>query len=101
MHVDELAPKLETEVEGHQVTFDKLLHLEEQGTINSLTQNGRPNITISIDKLNEENLGGLFMLFEAATAFLGEFLEINAFDQPGVELSKKITKELLAKTVDR
>lgn len=79
------------------VSFKKLIHTEQDGTTKALTQNGRPNITLEIDKVNEENLGGLFMLFECATAFLGEFFKINAFDQPGVELSKKITKQLLTK----
>lgn len=77
------------------VSFKKLIHTEQEGTTRSLTQNGRPNITITIDSVNEETLGGMFMLFECATAFLGEFFGINAFDQPGVELSKKITKQLL------
>jgi glucose-6-phosphate isomerase len=79
------------------ITFGRLLHTEMEGTIQSLTKNNRPNITISIPRVDAHYLGQLFMLFEAATAFLGEFYEINAFNQPGVELSKKITKELLAK----
>jgi glucose-6-phosphate isomerase len=79
----------------HGVTFNELIETEMTGTINALTQNNRPNITIEIEKIDENALGQLFMLFEAATAFLGEFMEINAFDQPGVELSKQITKQLL------
>lgn len=77
------------------LTFAKLLHTEMEGTIQSLTKNNRPNLTINIDRLDEESLGALFMLFEGATAFLGEFYEINAFDQPGVEFSKQITRDLL------
>lgn len=78
------------------VTFAKLIHTEMQGTIEALTQNDRPNITIEIEQVNERALGELFLLFEGATAFLGEFFNINAFDQPGVELSKQITKKLLS-----
>ena len=77
------------------VNFKKLLHTENAATAQSLSKNDRPSITIQIDEVNETALGGLFMLFEGATAFLGEFYEINAFDQPGVELSKNLTKELL------
>ena len=77
------------------ISFKKLIHTEQEGTIQALTQNKRPNITLEIDTVNEESLGELFMLFECATAFLGEFFNINAFDQPGVELSKNITKKLL------
>ncbi len=78
------------------LSFTSLLHTEMEGTVQSLTENGRPNMTITASRLDEETLGALFMLFEAATAFLGEFYEINAFDQPGVELSKQITLKLLS-----
>ena len=75
--------------------FGALLHTEMEGTQGALTKVNRPHITISISEISEKNIGALFLLFEGATAFLGEFLHINAFDQPGVELSKHITKELL------
>ncbi|KKT74249.1 MAG: Glucose-6-phosphate isomerase [Candidatus Peregrinibacteria bacterium GW2011_GWA2_44_7] len=77
------------------VSFNRLLNTEKEGTVRSLTHCQRPNITLHIDRVNEHSLGELFMLFEGATAFLGEFYGINAFDQPGVELSKQITKQLL------
>ncbi|MFC1599953.1 glucose-6-phosphate isomerase, partial [Patescibacteria group bacterium] len=79
------------------VSFNKLMHTEQQGTTDALTHNKKPNVTLHVPEVNEHNLGALFMLFEGATAFLGEFYGINAFDQPGVELSKKFTKELLTK----
>jgi len=77
--------------------FSKLLNTEKYGTEEAYTESKVPNITIKIDKLDEETLGELFMLFQAATAILGELLNINAFNQPGVERSKVITRELLAK----
>ena len=77
------------------LTFNRFITLAKQGTEQALTQRNRPNITIEIDKINEYSLGQLFYLFEASTSLLGELLDINAFDQPGVELSKKITKSLL------
>lgn len=77
--------------------FGALLRLEKQGTEEALTKVNRPHITIKMKKISEENIGAFFLLLEGATAFLGEFLDINAFDQPGVELSKDITKELLEK----
>lgn len=77
------------------ITFNQLLQIEKDATASALTKNSRPNFTIKIDEINEENIGALFMLFECATAFLGEMFNINTFDQPGVELSKKLTKEAL------
>lgn len=79
------------------VSFGQLFKTEMQGTMMALTENQRPNLTIKVSKIDEENLGELIMFFEAATAFLGEFFQINAFDQPGVELSKILTKKLLEK----
>jgi len=80
------------------VSFKKLMHTEQKGTEQALTKNDRPNITITVDSVSENALGQLFMLFEAKVAFLGEFYNIDAFDQPGVELSKNLTKELLLKS---
>lgn len=89
-----MIPKPEVEyLKG--VSFNKLMHTEQQGTTDALTHNKKPNATLNVPKVDEFNLGALFMLFEGATAFLGEFYGINAFDQPGVEFSKKLTKELL------
>ena len=74
------------------VDFTKLLHAEMAGSAQALTEKKKPNFTISIDEISAKNLGALFVLFEGATAFLGEFMEINAFDQPGVERSKVLTR---------
>lgn len=81
----------------NNVSFNKLLKTEKEGTAQALTKNDRPNFTINVDSVNEAALGELFMLFEGSVAFLGELYGINAFDQPGVELSKNLTKELLLK----
>lgn len=77
-------------------SFDELLDLEYQGTAAALTKNCRLNFTIEIDEVNEMTLGELFMFFEGSVAFLGELFNVDAFNQPGVELSKQITKDLLS-----
>ncbi|PIR03380.1 MAG: hypothetical protein COV60_00650 [Candidatus Magasanikbacteria bacterium CG11_big_fil_rev_8_21_14_0_20_43_7] len=76
-------------------SFNELLDIERMATTMSYTKNKRPNLTITIPHIDEEHLGQLFMLFEGATAFLGELCDVDAFNQPGVELSKKLTKEAL------
>ncbi|MBT4153742.1 MAG: glucose-6-phosphate isomerase [Candidatus Magasanikbacteria bacterium] len=78
-------------------TFNQLIDAEREGTADSYTAYNKPNITIQIDKVDEVHLGGLFMLFEGATAFLGELFGINAYNQPGVELAKKRTVTYLKK----
>lgn len=78
-------------------SFAELLNVEQVATERSLTRVDRPNITIEMGNLTEKTIGSLFMLFESATAILGELMQVNAFDQPGVEMSKVLTKEYLQK----
>ena len=46
--------------------------------------------TITLDDLTPERLGALMALYEHKTTMLGTLFGINAFDQPGVELGKKL-----------
>lgn len=96
LEVKNLGPKIDIE-SPYKTTFGELMQIEKTATATALTKSGRPNITILVDSVSEETLGQLFLLFEGATAFLGEMMSINAFDQPGVELSKKLTKKALQK----
>lgn len=84
------------------VSFSTLLNTELDGTMDALTEAQRPNICLEVSEISETVFGELFFLFEGATAFLGEFFEINAFNQPGVERSKVLTKDyLIQRTVYR
>ncbi|MBI4231790.1 glucose-6-phosphate isomerase [Candidatus Peregrinibacteria bacterium] len=97
LEVDDHGPELKIPVYGDgKLSFGQLLEIEKRATEESLTKNDRPNITIKLDSVSEESLGELFLLFEGSIAFLGEFFNINAFDQPGVELSKILTKQYVA-----
>jgi glucose-6-phosphate isomerase len=77
-------------------SFNQLLEAEFVGTRQSLSESEKANITISLDKVDEKSLGELFVFFEISVAFLGEIFNINTFDQPGVERSKVITREILS-----
>lgn len=96
IEIKDPGPKIEIK-KPYKTDFGTLMNIEKTATAEALTKKSRPNITILVNSLTEESLGQLFLLFEGATAFLGEFFQINAFDQPGVELSKKLTKEALLK----
>ena len=76
-------------------TLKGLLDHEYNATAYSLTTLDRPNYTVSLDKISEETVGELIIFMEMMTAFMGGLLNINAFDQPGVELSKIYTKACL------
>jgi glucose-6-phosphate isomerase len=78
-------------------TLNELLKAEEQGTRSALTKAERPNLTVTVDKISETTLGELFFFFEMATAYMGELLNIDAFDQPGVELAKIYTHALMGR----
>lgn len=65
------------------------------GTAQALAEHQRPNITLEIEKVDAFHIGALFMLFEFQVALLGFMYKVNAFDQPGVEHSKIITKKIL------
>jgi glucose-6-phosphate isomerase len=80
---------------GH--TFGALLDAERRGTTLALARDGRPSVTLRIDAVNATALGALLFLYEAATAFAGELYDVNAFDQPGVELGKRLATGLLGK----
>jgi glucose-6-phosphate isomerase len=74
---------------GH--TLAELLNVECDATRKALTEAGRPNSTIKLGTVSEENLGYLFQALEVQTAVAGSLYGVNAFDQPGVEAGKQIT----------
>jgi glucose-6-phosphate isomerase len=93
--ISDKAPKGFEYLQG--ITFGQLMDAEVQGTMKSLTESGKPNPNIKIDKVNEFSLGELFMLFELSVTYLGNMLNINTFDQPGVERAKILAREILSK----
>lgn len=66
-----------------------------QGTRSALTEGGRQNLTISIERFDARALGALIALFERAVGLYGELININAYHQPGVEAGKKAAAEVL------
>ncbi len=79
-------------------TFGELLEAERSATEYALVKAGRPSITITLEQVNEFAIGALLQFFEIATAYAGEMLDINAFDQPGVEEGKIATFALMGKS---
>ncbi len=68
-----------------------------QGTIKAHSEGEVPNIIVHIDELNEETVGQLIYFFEKACAMSAELLEVNPFNQPGVEKYKTNMFKLLKK----
>jgi glucose-6-phosphate isomerase len=66
-----------------------------RGTRSALYEKGRESITMSIPEVNAFYIGALIALYERAVGFYGSLVNINAYDQPGVEAGKKAASRLL------
>jgi glucose-6-phosphate isomerase len=66
-----------------------------RGTRGALYESERESITITIPEVNAFSVGALIALYERAVGFYGSIVNINAYDQPGVEAGKKAATKLL------
>jgi glucose-6-phosphate isomerase len=71
--------------------------MAELGTQMAHIEGNVPNIRIVIPEFNEYYIGQLIYFFEFACALSGYMLDVNPFDQPGVEAYKKNMFRLLGK----
>jgi glucose-6-phosphate isomerase len=67
------------------------------GTLLAHVDGGVPNIVLEIDTINAETFGYMVYFFEKACAMSAYLLDVNPFDQPGVESYKKNMFALLGK----
>lgn len=67
------------------------------GTLLAHVEGGVPNVTLRTGSVSEQTLGGLIYFFEYACGLSGYLLDVNPFDQPGVEAYKKNMFALLGK----
>jgi glucose-6-phosphate isomerase len=66
-----------------------------RGTRSALYEKGRESITMSIPEVNAFYIGALIALYERGVGFYGSLVNINAYDQPGVEAGKQAAGKLL------
>lgn len=94
-------PTLQNDPDGlNYLAGQTLDHVNDQaflGTRAAHLEGGVPNMTITVPHRTPASLGALFYFFEIAVALTGYLLEVNPFDQPGVELYKKNMFRLLGK----
>jgi glucose-6-phosphate isomerase len=83
-----LPPEL-TYLSGH--TLGGLLRAEYESTATALARMGRMSCTLRLPRLDAQTVGELIMFFQIATGYAGEFYGVDPFDQPGVELGKRLT----------
>ena len=86
--------------------YSELIKLAQEATEWALVRENRPNCTIIMPEITPFHWGELIFFFEMATAFEGELLTVNAFDQPGVQgykdyMYSKLGKPGMPKSVER
>lgn len=96
-------------IEESEGNYDNLNYLSGQsfheinskafeGTLKAHVEGGVPSVVVSIDKLNAENIGEFIYFYELVTAVYCYCLDVNPFNQPGVEAYKKAMYELLGRS---
>ena len=78
-------------------TINDLLNAEADATKVALVDFNRPNVTITLPKINGYFVAQLLYMFEVQTAIAGELYNINTFNQPGVEQAKNYTYALMGR----
>jgi glucose-6-phosphate isomerase len=59
------------------------------GTREALYESGRDSITLTLAQVNARSVGALIAVYERAVGFYASLIDVNAYDQPGVEAGKK------------
>jgi len=79
----------------NNLPFSKLINMQCDSVIEALLEEDIPLDSITISKVNESNIGGLIYYYELLTSLVGELIDVNTYDQPGVEAGKIILKRKL------
>ncbi len=83
-------------------SFNTLINAQCEATKESILKSGVKAVDmISLSEINEQNIGVLVIYFELLTSLVGAMLEIDTYNQPGVELGKKILQKNFSKLPDQ
>jgi glucose-6-phosphate isomerase len=77
-------------------TIGDLVEAQQKAIVDAFVEARRPARTIDIERLDERSLGALMMHFMIETILAAALLNVDPFDQPAVELSKRLTRQYLA-----
>ena len=70
-----------------------LINAQCKATMKSVLESGVSVDEITWNSIDEASVGEMILYYELLTSLAGSLLEINTYDQPGVEHGKKILKE--------
>jgi glucose-6-phosphate isomerase len=74
-----------------------LLNAEKRATEYALVESQRPNLTLTVPRIDARHVGEFIALWEVATSYAGLMLNIDAYDQPAVETGKVATFGLMGR----
>jgi glucose-6-phosphate isomerase len=77
--------------------FQTLINSEKLATEYALLESQRPTMTVTFPQISAQTLGQFFYLYEVAVSYMGALFDINAYDQPAVQLGKDATYALMGK----
>lgn len=72
-------------------TLGGLLAAEKRATELAMLVSKRPSLTIQFPQVNARTVGEFIYLYESVVPIMGKLLGIDPYDQPAVELGKKLT----------
>ena len=78
------------------VAFHELITMQGESVLEALKdKKSIPLDEIALEKVDAKSIGGLMYYYELLTSITGELMDVNTYDQPGVEAGKIILKEKL------
>ena len=78
-------------------SFNRLINAQCDATMQSVIESGVGADAITLDRVTPENIGSLLAYYELLTSLVGSMLDVNTYNQPGVELGKQILYKNLEK----
>ena len=89
-------PHLENLDSLNNLPFSELINMQCDSVIEALLEKEDiPLDTITLPSVSEKHIGSLIFYYELLTSLVGELIDVNTYDQPGVEAGKIILKKKL------
>jgi glucose-6-phosphate isomerase len=76
-------------------TIGDLVQAQQKAITDAFAEAKRPVRTIGMDRLDERTMGALMMHFFIETILAADLLGVDPFDQPAVELGKRLMRQYL------
>lgn len=78
------------------IAFNELITLQGESVLEALKdKKSIPLDEITLDRVDAKSIGGLMYYYELLTSLTGSLMDIDTYNQPGVEAGKIILKEKL------